>query len=79
MASKGKGPSDYKNFINKKKEKGTKTKVPFFIKNLEDKKNNNNKRPRKMIGVIFPSAKYGLLFAIIIIAIVLILELLKLF
>ncbi len=53
--------------------------MPFFIKNMKDKKNNGNKRPHKMIGVAFPSAKIGLAFAIIVIVIVLILELLKLF
>ena len=44
-----------------------------------DKKNQKNKRPYRMINVAFPPAKYGLIFAIIVIAILLILELLKFF
>ena len=44
-----------------------------------NKNKQKEKRPYKMINVAFPSAKYGLIFAIIVIAIVLILELLKFF
>ena len=54
--------------------------APFFYNDIfMNNDNKKNKRPYKMIGVAFPSAKYGLIFAIIVIAIVLILELLKFF
>tara|TARA_Y100000590_G_scaffold279629_2_gene314094 strand:- start:1498 stop:1632 length:135 start_codon:yes stop_codon:yes gene_type:complete len=42
-------------------------------------KEKKNKRPKSIINISFPSARYGLVFAIIIIGIILILELLKLF
>jgi hypothetical protein len=32
-----------------------------------NKENNENQRPSKMIGVLFPKAKYGVIVAIIII------------
>ena len=42
--------------------------VPFFIKKFNMIKNNNeDQRPSKMIGVLFPKAKYGVIVAIIII------------
>ena len=46
--------------------------APFFFKNLKmtDKKNNEELRPTKMRGVVFPKAKYGVIAAIIIIVVV---------
>jgi len=42
--------------------------VPFFIEKLNMTENNNeDQRPSKMIGVLFPKAKYGVIAAIIII------------
>ena len=42
--------------------------APFFIEKLNMTENNNeDKRPSKMIGVLFPKAKYGVIAAIIII------------
>ena len=32
--------------------------------------NNQNQRPRRMIGVVFPKAKYGVIAAIVIIIVV---------
>ena len=42
--------------------------APFFIEKFNMPENNNeNQRPSKMIGVLFPKAKYGVIAAIIII------------
>ena len=42
--------------------------APFFYKiYLMTKNNNEEQRPSKMIGVVFPKAKYGVILAIIII------------
>ena len=42
--------------------------VPFFIEKFNMTENNNeNQRPSKMIGVLFPKAKYGVIVAIVII------------
>ena len=42
--------------------------APFFYKvSIMTEKNNENQRPSKMIGVVFPKAKYGVIAAIIII------------
>jgi len=42
--------------------------APFFIEKFNMTENNNeNQRPSKMIGVLFPKAKYGVIAAIIII------------
>ena len=42
--------------------------APFFIEKFNMTENNNeNQRPSKMIGVLFPKAKYGVIVAIIII------------
>ena len=42
--------------------------APFFIEKFNMTENNNeDKRPSKMIGVLFPKAKYGVIAAIIII------------
>ena len=42
--------------------------APFFIEKFNMIKNNNeDQRPSKMIGVLFPKAKYGVVAAIIII------------
>ena len=42
--------------------------VPFFIQKFNMTENNNeDQRPSKMIGVVFPKAKYGVITAIIII------------
>jgi hypothetical protein len=42
--------------------------VPFFIEKFNMTENNNEgQRPSKMIGVVFPKAKYGVIAAIIII------------
>ena len=42
--------------------------VPFFIEKFNMTENNNeDRRPSKMIGVLFPKAKYGVIVAIIII------------
>ena len=42
--------------------------APFFIEKFSMTENNNeNQRPSKMIGVVFPKAKYGVIAAIIII------------
>ena len=42
--------------------------APFFIEKLKMTENNNeDQRPSKMIGVLFPKAKYGVIAAIIII------------
>jgi len=45
---------------------------PFFInkKNMTEEKNNEELRPTKMRGVAFPKAKYGVVFAIIVIIVV---------
>tara|TARA_Y100001970_G_C13855770_1_gene661589 strand:- start:318 stop:479 length:162 start_codon:yes stop_codon:yes gene_type:complete len=37
---------------------------------MSDKKNNEELRPSKMRGVAFPKAKYGAIFAVVIIVIV---------
>ena len=37
---------------------------------MDDKKNNEELRPTKMRGVVFPKAKYGVILAIIIIIVV---------
>ena len=45
--------------------------APFFIEKFNMTENNNeNQRPSKMIGVLFPKAKYGVITAIIIIIVV---------
>ena len=42
--------------------------APFFTEKPNMTENNNeNQRPSKMIGVLFPKAKYGVIAAIIII------------
>jgi hypothetical protein len=42
--------------------------APFFIEKFNMTENNNeNQRPSKMIGVLFPKAKYGVIAAIVII------------
>ena len=42
--------------------------APFFIEKFNMTENNNeDQRPSKMIGVLFPKAKYGVIVAIIII------------
>ena len=42
--------------------------APFFIEKFNMTKNNNeDQRPSKMIGVLFPKAKYGVIAAIIIV------------
>ena len=42
--------------------------APFFYKNFKmTEKNNEDQRPSKMIGVVFPKARYGVIIAIIII------------
>ena len=42
--------------------------APFFIEKFKMTENNNeDQRPSKMIGVLFPKAKYGVIVAIIII------------
>jgi hypothetical protein len=41
--------------------------APFFYKILKMTENNKEPRPSKMIGVVFPKAKYGVIVAIIII------------
>ena len=42
--------------------------APFFYKLFSMTENNKNEqRPSKMIGVVFPKAKYGVIAAIIII------------
>ena len=42
--------------------------APFFIEKFNMTENNNeDQRPSKMIGVLFPKAKYGVIIAIIII------------
>jgi len=42
--------------------------APFFIEKFNMTENNNeDRRPSKMIGVLFPKAKYGVIAAIIII------------
>ena len=44
--------------------------APFFYKIFKMTENNKEEqRPSKMIGVVFPKAKYGVIVAIIIIAI----------
>ena len=45
---------------------------PFFLKfrKMTDKNNNEELRPTKMRGVVFPKAKYGVILAIIIIILV---------
>ena len=44
---------------------------PFFLKNytIMDRNNNEDYRPSKMRGVVFPKAKYGVIAAIIIIVV----------
>ena len=46
--------------------------APFFfeLKNMDDKEKNKELRPTKMRGVAFPKAKYGVVFAIIVIIVV---------
>ena len=46
--------------------------APFFLKfgKMIDKNNNEELRPTKMRGVVFPKAKYGVILAIIIIILV---------
>jgi hypothetical protein len=45
--------------------------APFFYKiHLMTENNNEEQRPSKMVGVIFPKAKYGVILAIIIIIVV---------
>ena len=43
----------------------------FFTKNctIMDRNSNENQRPSKMRGVVFPKAKYGVIAAIIIIVV----------
>ncbi len=42
--------------------------APFFYKLLKMLENNKkDQRPSKMIGVVFPKAKYGVILAVIII------------
>ena len=42
--------------------------APFFTEKPNMTENNNeNQRPSKMIGVLFPKAKYGVIAAVIII------------
>ena len=42
--------------------------APFFIEKFNmTESNNEDQRPSKMIGVLFPKAKYGVIVAIIII------------
>ena len=42
--------------------------APFFIEKFNMTENNNeDQRPSKMIGVLFPKAKFGVIAAIIII------------
>ena len=45
--------------------------APFFFKNytIMDRNNNEDQRPSKMRGVVFPKAKYGVIAAIIIIVV----------
>ena len=44
--------------------------APFFIEKFNMTENNNeDQRPSKMIGVLFPKAKYGVIMAIIIISV----------
>ncbi|MDA8891013.1 hypothetical protein N9I74_02235 [Candidatus Pelagibacter sp.] len=45
--------------------------APFFFKNftIMDRNNNEDLRPSKMRGVVFPKAKYGVIAAIIIIVV----------
>ena len=45
--------------------------APFFleINKMTDKNNNEELRPTKMRGVVFPKAKYGVIAAIIIIVV----------
>ena len=42
----------------------------FFNKNMTEENNNEELRPTKMRGVVFPKAKYGVIAAIIIIVVV---------
>ena len=44
---------------------------PFFLQNytIMDRNNNEDLRPSKMRGVVFPKAKYGVIAAIIIIVV----------
>ena len=44
---------------------------PFFYKNKKNMNENNNEelRPSKLRGVVFPKAKYGVIAAIIIIVV----------
>ena len=42
----------------------------FGLKNMNDKEKNEELRPTKMRGVVFPKAKYGVILAIIIIILV---------
>ena len=46
--------------------------APFFFSNIKIMTENNNEdlRPSKMRGVLFPKAKYGVIAAIIIIIVV---------
>jgi hypothetical protein len=46
--------------------------APFLIQKItmSDENNNEELRPRKMRGVAFPKAKYGVILAIIIIIVV---------
>ena len=46
--------------------------APFLVQNHKMSEENNNEelRPSKMRGVAFPKAKYGVIFAVIIIVVV---------
>ena len=44
--------------------------APFFKINLMSEDNKQELRPSKMRGVVFPKAKYGLIFAILTIILV---------
>ena len=46
--------------------------APFFLQRkntIMDRNNNEDQRPSKMRGVVFPKAKYGVIAAIIIIVV----------
>ena len=43
--------------------------APFFFENMDDK-DNEELRPSKMRGVVFPKAKYGVILAVIVIVVV---------
>ena len=44
--------------------------APFFYRMSKENKDNEELRPSKMRGVAFPKAKYGAIFAVIIIIVV---------